>query len=146
MADSIVRCVHCNAKNRLKDPPAGELPACGRCGEHLPWLVDATDGTLDKEIKAGVPVLVDFWAEWCGPCKMMAPVLEQLSREYAGRLKVVKVDVDQNQLSAGRFNVQGIPNLAVFRGGILLDQIAGALPKRVLEQRLAQYVPGANQA
>ena len=146
MAQEIVRCVNCNAKNRLKAPPAGQLPACGRCGHHLPWLVDATDGSFDREIRAGVPVLVDFWAEWCGPCKMMAPVLEQISREYAGRIKIVKVDVDANQLSAGRFGVQSIPTMVLFRGGILLDQIAGAMPKGALLGRLERHLPEARAA
>ena len=141
MAQDIVRCVQCGAKNRLKDPPPGQLPACGKCGAHLPWLVDATDGTFDKAVKAGVPVVVDFWAEWCGPCRMVAPVLEDLSRELAGRLKVVKLNVDENQMTAGRFQVRSIPMLAVFRGGILVDQIVGALPKGAMMARLEKHLP-----
>jgi thioredoxin 2 len=141
MANDIVRCVECGAKNRLKDPPVGQLPACGKCGAHLPWLVDATDGSFDKSIQAGVPVVVDFWAPWCGPCKVVAPVLEDLSRELAGKLKVVKVNVDENQLTAGRFKVQSIPMLAVFRGGILVDQMMGAMPKGALKSRLEPHLP-----
>ena len=142
MAQDIVRCASCGAKNRLKEPPAGQLPACGKCGAHLPWLVDASDGTFDKAIRAGVPVVVDFWAPWCGPCKVIAPVLEDLSREHAGQLKVVKVNVDDNPMTAGRFQVRSIPMLAVFRGGILVDQMMGAMPKGALKARLEPHLPG----
>jgi thioredoxin 2 len=84
-----------------------------------------------------VPVVVDFWAGWCGPCRMISPVLEDLAREHAGRLKVVKVDVDANPGLAARFGAQSIPLLVVMREGREVDRIVGALPRAALEQRLA---------
>ncbi len=139
MAD-VVACPSCGAKNRVGTPPAGKTPACGKCGAALPWLITATDATFDREIKAPVPVVVDCWAPWCGPCRMVAPVLEELSRDLAGKLKVVKLNVDENPLTAGRFRIQSIPTLLVFKGGLLVDQIIGAMPKQALLARLNPYL------
>ena len=136
----VVACPSCGAKNRVGTPPAGKTPACGKCGAALPWLITATDATFDREIKAPVPVVVDCWAPWCGPCRMVAPVLEELSRDLAGKLKVVKLNVDENPLTAGRFRIQSIPTLLVFKGGLLVDQIIGAMPKQALLARLNPYL------
>ncbi len=141
MADAIVACPACGAKNRVKAPPPGSLPSCGRCGATLPWSVDASDGTFDREIRAPMLVVADMWAPWCGPCRMVSPVLEELSRELPGRLKVVKVNVDENPLVSTRFRVQSIPLLLLFRGGILVDQVVGAMPKGALRQRLEPHLP-----
>lgn len=143
MAEPIVACPSCGAKNRIKEPPAGTVPSCGRCGAALPWLVDASDGSFDREVRAPLLVVADLWAPWCGPCRMVSPVLEQLTRELPGRLKVVKLNVDENPVISGRFGVQSIPTLLLFRGGVLVDQVVGALPKGALRQRLEPHLPAA---
>ncbi len=87
-------------------------------------------------IRSEIPVLVDFWAEWCGPCRMIAPIVEDLSSEYAGRLKVVKLDVDNNTNIAMRYNVMSIPTLGVFKGGQLVDRVVGYMPKQELKRKI----------
>lgn len=141
---TIVTCPACGAKNRLKTSSQREsqdgVPVCGRCGATLPWLVAATDATFSQEISGSLPVLVDFWAEWCGPCRAVAPVLEDLSRDLAGRLKVVKLNVDENPQTAGQFNVQSIPMMIVFKGGTPVDTFVGAMPKGTLLSRLQPHL------
>ncbi len=96
-----------------------------------------TEETFEQEvIQANLPVLVDFWAEWCGPCRMVAPIVEELAGEYAGRVKVTKVDVDDNQRLAMRYNIMSIPTLGVFKGGELIERIVGYMPKQELKRRL----------
>jgi len=94
---------------------------------------DVSDSNFDQEVlQASVPVLVDFWAPWCGPCKAIAPVVEELAGEYAGKLKVVKVNVDDNKEAAHKYNVRGIPNLILFKNGQMVDQMIGARSKQEL--------------
>ena len=103
--------------------------------------MEMTDGNFDAEVlKSDKPVLVDFWAEWCGPCKTIAPVVEDLAREYDGKLKVGKVDVDSNQQIAMQFGIRSIPTLLVFRGGKVVEQIVGAVPKKVLVDKLTRHI------
>lgn len=93
-------------------------------------VVYATDASFEADvIKSDIPVLVDFWAEWCGPCRMVAPILDDLSKEYAGRLKIVKVNVDENSVSAATYGVRGIPTLLLFKNGQVVETKVGALPK-----------------
>jgi len=87
-------------------------------------------------LRSEVPVLVDFWAEWCGPCRMIAPIVEDFAGEYAGRLKVVKVDVDENNMVAMRYSVMSIPTLGIFKGGQLVERIVGYMPKSELKRRI----------
>lgn len=102
----------------------------------MPWIVDADADTFMAETTASVPVVVDFWAAWCGPCRMISPVLEDLAKRHAGHLKVVKVDVDANQGLASKFGAQSISLLVVMREGKEIDRVVGALPRAALEQRL----------
>jgi thioredoxin 2 len=139
---SVLVCANCGAKNRIRPSERGS-PHCGTCGKPLPWLVNATDATFDVEAKTKVPVLVDLWAPWCGPCRFVGPILEQLAREHAGRLKVVKVNVDDNPALSTRFQASSIPTLMVLREGQPVDRIVGAMPKPQLEARLARHLTRA---
>jgi thioredoxin 2 len=103
----------------------------------LPWVVDADAASFEAEAAASVPVVVDLWAPWCGPCRMISPVLEQLAAEHAGALKIVKVNVDEEPALGARFDARSIPLLVVMREGRELDRIVGALPRPALEARLA---------
>lgn len=103
--------------------------------------VIVTSSNFQKEIlKSNIPVLVDFWANWCAPCKMISPILEQVAEEYSGRLKVAKVDVDVNREIANAYNIMSIPTLLLFRDGKVADQIVGALPKSVIVGRISRVL------
>ncbi len=96
-----------------------------------------TDDNFESEVlKSDKPVLVDFWAEWCGPCKMIAPTIAELAGEYSGKVKVGKLDVDSHQIIAGKFNVRSIPTLLIFKDGKVVDQIIGAVPKQRIKEKL----------
>ena len=104
-------------------------------------VVEVSDSDFEKEvIQSDVPVLVDFWAPWCGPCKSIAPIVEELSKEYEGKLKVVKVNVDENKEAAMKFNVRGIPNLILFKGGESQEQIVGAVAKQEIVSAIDKVV------
>jgi thioredoxin 1 len=99
--------------------------------------VEVTDDKFETEIlKADQPVLVDFWAPWCGPCRLVGPIVEELAGEYSGRLKVAKINTDHNQSHAARLGIQGIPTLIFFKDGREVDRVVGALPKMALKQRV----------
>jgi thioredoxin 2 len=141
----LVPCSHCGATNRVEPDRTGHHPRCGRCKQILSGLpglpVAVTDATFAREVEASpLPVLVDFWAPWCGPCRIVAPVVEQLAGDRAGRLKVAKVNVDENPGLAARFGIRSIPTLALFRNGAIVEQIQGAVPRAILDQRLAPHL------
>jgi thioredoxin 1 len=103
--------------------------------------IDVTDSNFDEEvIKADTPVLVDFWADWCAPCKMIAPIVEELAGEFDGRIKFAKLDVDSNPKSPSSYGIRGIPTMLIFNQGEPVDQVVGAVPKSALKKRLEQAI------
>jgi len=134
---SMLVCAECGKKNKIRPAERGS-PHCGACGQPLPWLVNATDATFAVEAASSVSVLVDLWAPWCGPCRIVAPVLESLSNEFASTLKVVKVNVDESPRTAQRYEARSIPMLLFMRDGALVDTVVGAQPEHVLRARIEQ--------
>jgi thioredoxin 2 len=131
-AMEITTCPRCDRKNRVPAAAQGR-PQCGNCGAPLPWVTEADDGTFaDIAERTNLFVLVDLWAPWCGPCRMVSPALEQLAHELAGRLKLVKVNVDESPAVAQRFDARAIPTLLVLHHGTVLARQAGAAPLAVL--------------
>ncbi len=102
--------------------------------------LELTDSTFDQTINTEKPVLVDFWAEWCGPCKMIGPIVEELAGDYEGKAVVAKINVDENPVTAAKFGIRSIPTLLVFKGGQIVDKQIGAVPKSVLDKKLAAQV------
>ncbi len=133
----VLICSECGSKNRVQQVPGGQVPVCARCHAALPWLHDGSDASFASDVQASVPVLVDFWATWCGPCRIMGPVLEEIAREQAGKVRVVKVNVDENPHSAAQFQVRSIPTLLIFRGGQAVDSVIGVAQKGVLIQKIS---------
>lgn len=103
--------------------------------------IEVTDANFEKEvIKSDKPVLVDFWAEWCGPCRMIAQIVEELANEYTGTLKVGKMDVDSNPQISMQLGIRSIPTLLIFKGGRVVDQVIGAVPKRILTEKVSKHL------
>lgn len=158
---SVVSCPSCGAKNRVDEGRAqASRPVCGKCGTPLPvggeagapdragaaaaavdHPIEVTDGTLEATLAKypGVPVLVDCWAEWCPPCRMIAPHLDALARESNGRYVIAKLDVEANQRTAARFQTSSIPTLLVFKDGKLVDRMVGAHPKQAIAAKLQAH-------
>ena len=142
--ESIIReCPQCGTKNRVPKDRTGEKPVCGKCKSPLPMgtmtdkPIDVTDITFQSEVLAFPgPVLVDCWAPWCGPCRTVGPVIEQLAKEYAGRIKITKLNVDENQHTASRYSIKSIPTMLLLNNGDLVNTLVGALPKGEIESHL----------
>lgn len=135
MSPRVTICPACGTRNRVPVSSKGR-PQCASCHEALPWLVDAGDDNLNAALATNQLVLIDLWAPWCGPCRMVAPVLERLSVRYAGRVKVVKVNVDENPHTAARYDARSIPTLAMVRNGKMVARIVGAQPEPALASRI----------
>jgi thioredoxin 2 len=138
MADELTTCPHCGRRNRVPAAASG-TPRCGNCHEPLPWIVNAGDDSFAEVAeKSKMPVLVDLWAPWCGPCRMVSPALAQLATERAGSLKLVKVNVDESPRLQQRFGIQSIPTLMVLRDGKVIARQVGAAPADALRSWLDQ--------
>ena len=139
MTSSVVQCATCGRKNRVPAAASG-VPRCGNCHAPLPWVAEADDSTFAEVVEASVlPVLVDLWAPWCGPCRMVTPALERLAQLYAGRVKLVKVNADEAAKTSQRFDVQAIPTLLVMKG----DRVAARQIGAASEPRLRTWLDEA---
>lgn len=141
-----IRCQFCDSWNRIDASRIPDRPKCGNCGR--PILLDRPillgDSDFSRTItESEIPVLVDFYADWCGPCKMMAPAIDDLAARYQGRVLVVKVDTDRAPQTAATFNIRGIPSTIVFRNGQEVTRQTGAMPAAMLESLLAKSGVGA---
>lgn len=145
----LIRCRNCGTRNRIPVVRLKDGPRCGRCKNAFPPIstpsrpVIVTDRTFaDEVIASSLPVLMDCWAAWCAPCGAMAPVLDDLARDFAGRLKIAKLNVDQNPVTASKYSVMSLPTLLFFRDGKVVDTVGGALPRQEIERYLWRFLSG----
>ena len=142
----VVACSNCGTKNRVSlDSALQKQPVCGKCKTELPAPatdpVTVTDANFAQVVEnAPVPVLLDLWAAWCGPCRMLAPTIEMLARELAGKVLVGKLDVDANQRTAARFGVQGIPTLLILKNGREVDRLVGVQSRDQILKKLSPFI------
>jgi thioredoxin 2 len=140
----LIRCPACGSLNRVPVAKlkSGLAPVCGKCKARLPVdskPVTVTDATFASVVeRSSLPVLLDLWAPWCGPCRMLGPIVDQLAREFAGQVKVTKLDIDKNPETAERYNVRSIPTLLFFREGKLVESVVGLRAKAELAARLTK--------
>jgi len=138
---AIVECASCATRNSVPVVSHG-TPRCGKCHEDLPWVVAADEASFGAAIDAGTkPVVVDLWAPWCGPCRVISPQLERLAEELRGRIKVVKVNVDENPGLSSRLGVQGIPTLLLAKAGEVVDRRVGAVDAATLRRWVSPHLP-----
>jgi thioredoxin 2 len=143
MGDRLVTCPRCGATNRLPLLPAGRKAVCGKCKAELEsgGPAQITDASFASDVEASdIPVLLDLWAEWCGPCHMLAPTIHQLSSELAGRVRVAKLNIDENPATANRFGVRSIPTLLILDRGKEVDRLVGVQPKPEILRRLEPFL------
>ncbi|HKK99473.1 MAG TPA: thioredoxin TrxC [Desulfotignum sp.] len=142
----IVACTGCKTKNRVPAARMKDHPKCGRCGsllsmENLGKPVVVTDATFHQEVMASaLPVLVDCWAPWCGPCRAVGPIMDALAEKYQGRLKVAKLNLDENPATGSRFAISSVPTMLLVKNGKVQDTLVGALPKEQLEAAIGQML------
>lgn len=142
----IIRCTKCGAKNRVPENRISERPKCGKCSTTLKLEifdapVNVTDADFNQEVmQSSLPVLVDCWAPWCGPCRAVGPIMEALAKTYKGRLKIAKVNIDENPGTGSKYRIQSIPTMLFVKNGTLVDQVTGALPKEALEAKIKSFI------
>lgn len=137
----IVPCSACGTPNRLASTRVADAPVCGRCGKPVldAHPIALGDANFERQIAGGVPIVVDFWAAWCGPCRAMAPEFDEAARRLSPRMRFGKLDVDAEQAIASRFAIRSIPTLAIFRDGREIDRRSGALDARSLDGWIGKY-------
>ena len=146
MSSAVMSCPACGTRNRVANDLAGR-PRCSKCHTDLPWLADVSATEFDGVIRhSTLPALVDLWAPWCGPCRAVAPALEQLSVDLAGSLRIVKVNVDESPAVSARLGVQGIPTMLLFADGAEIARQVGALPADAIRQWVAAALPTVRPA
>ena len=142
----ILTCSNCNAKNRVPFSRLAEKPVCGKCrspleADAMGKVVHVTDHSFDKVVMGSyLPVLLDCWAPWCGPCQAVGPVLDQLAAKYKARMTIAKLNVDENQMIAQRYSVSSIPTMLVIKNGQVVETKVGALPKEHLESLIEKHI------
>jgi thioredoxin 2 len=140
----LITCPSCGATNRVPDPAAGKTVRCGRCKTTLTTAaapITITDANFAEVVeRSPIPVLLDLWAAWCGPCHMLAPTIDQLAREMNGRIRVGKLNIDEQPAIADRFGVRSIPTLLVFHGGREVDRLVGVQPKTEISRRIEAVI------
>jgi thioredoxin 2 len=140
MTEPVITCPACGTRNRLPPAQPGRKAVCGKCKAPLPadgGPVEVTDATFTSEVeRSNIPVLLDLWADWCGPCHILAPTVDQLAKEMADRVKVGKLNIDENPDTANRFGIRSIPTLLVLKSGKEVDRLVGVQPKQEILRRL----------
>jgi thioredoxin 2 len=143
-----IRCSACGTKNRILSDKSGVTAKCGRCSALLDISdlfsgkpVVVTDNNFsEKVLKSPIPVLLDCWAAWCGPCKMIGPVMDEIAKEYSGRIRICKLNVDENPLTSAKFNISSIPTMLIFDRAKLKDTLVGALPKQQIINKISGFL------
>jgi len=145
--DLIIPCLKCGTKNRMPEDRLNQKPICGKC--HEPLVIsqqkiaafEVTDNTFTREVLTShTSVLVDCWAPWCGPCRTLSPIIDELASDYANGVKVVKLNVDENPHTASQYGIRSIPTMLFFKEGKLVKQVTGALPKEEIEKYLLSII------
>ncbi len=143
-----IRCSACGTKNRIPSDKSDVTAKCGRCSALLDTrdlfggrpLVVTDNNFSEKVLKSPIPVLLDCWAPWCGPCRMIGPVMDEIAKEYSGRIRICKLNVDENPLTSAKFNIASIPTMLIFDRADLKETLVGALPKQQIINKISGFL------